>query len=302
MRLIRYDDWSTGALIGDDTFVDVTDLVGGRDWAPMIASWAEVGPSISERIGRGSRASLGEISLKAPLVAPRARIFALGSNFPDHAAAAKSVILGREVTEAEVLTEREQNLPPWGFTVIPETVIGDGGTVVAPPGTSMLDYEVEVCAILASGGRHIHPDGLRIWGYTGWNDLGVRDHYFGRGPAHDRGILIWALQKNFMGANACGPAMVVDEPYDPGKVRMITRVNGQTRQDGSSKNMIWSFGDTAAHLSDYLELLPGDALVSGTPAGTAVESGRDGPYLRPGDRVEVEVEGAGVLTTLVGAR
>ena len=54
-------------------------------------------------------------------------------------------------------------------------------------------------------------------------------------------------------------------------------------------------------VSDYLELLPGDALVSGTPAGCAIEDGPGGPYLRPGDRVEVEIEGVGVLTTLVGA-
>jgi 2-keto-4-pentenoate hydratase/2-oxohepta-3-ene-1,7-dioic acid hydratase in catechol pathway len=288
-------------MVDDEHFVDVTELVGSQDWSPMIAAWDEVGTMIAERTGYGRPARLDEVLPRPALVSPRARVFALGSNFPDHAAAAKSVILGREVTEAEVLAERDQNLPPWGFTVIPETVIADGGTVVAPPGTEMLDYEVEVCAVLAAGGRHIDPAELRLWGYTAWNDLGVRDHYFGRGPAHDRGILTWCLQKNFMGSNACGPWMVVDEPYDPGKVRVSTRVNGEPRQDSSTAEMIWSFGDTAAHLSAYLDLLPGDAIVSGTPAGTAVESGPDGPYLRPGDRVEVEVEGVGVLTTLVGA-
>jgi 2-keto-4-pentenoate hydratase/2-oxohepta-3-ene-1,7-dioic acid hydratase in catechol pathway len=278
----------------------VTDLVGGTDWAPMIAAWTDVGSMFTERAEDGQPVALSEVTLRPALVAPRARIFALGSNFPDHAAAAKSMILKREVTEAEVLAEREQGLPPWGFVVVPETVIADGGTVIAPDGATMLDYEVEVCAVLADGGRGLAAGDVRIWGYTAWNDLGVRDHYFGRGTPIDRGILSWNLQKNFMGANACGPWMVVDEPHDPCKVRMASRVNGEQRQDGNSARMIWSFGDTAAHLSDYLELLPGDALVSGTPAGCAIESGPDGPYLRPGDRVEVEIEGVGVLTTMVG--
>lgn len=300
MRLIRFDDWSTGVMVDDLTFVDATDLVGGTDWAPMIAAWSDVGSMFAERVEHGTPAALTEVTLRPSLVAPRARIFALGSNFADHGAAAKTLILKREVTEAEVLAEREQGLPPWGFVVVPETVIPSGGTVVAPNGAIMLDYECEVCAVLATGGRGLRADEVRLWGYTAWNDLGVRDHYFGRGTRIDRGILSWNLQKNFMGANACGPWMVVDEPHDPGKVRMATRVNGETRQDGNSAHMMWSFADTAAHLSDYLELLPGDALVSGTPAGCAIESGPDGPYLRPGDRVEVEIEGVGVLTTLVG--
>lgn len=301
MRLIRFDDWSTGVMLDDATFVDATDLVGGTDWAPMIETWPQVRSMFTERAGNGTPVALSEVTPRPALVAPRARIFALGSNFPDHAAAAKSMILKREVTDAEVLAEREQGLPPWGFVVVPETVIPDGGTVVAPNGATMLDYECEVCAVLAAGGRGLASGDVQIWGYTAWNDLGVRDHYFGRGTPIDRGILSWNLQKNFTGANACRPWMVVDEPYDPGKVRMATRVNGETRQDSSTAEMIWSFGDTAAHLSDYLELLPGDALVSGTPAGTAIESGPDGPFLRPGDRVEVEIEGVGVLTTLVGA-
>jgi 5-carboxymethyl-2-hydroxymuconate isomerase len=95
--------------------------------------------------------------------------------------------------------------------------------------------------------------------------------------------------------------MVVDEPHDVGKLRMQTRVNGETRQDSTTAEMVYSFGDCVEHLSDYVELLPGDMLVSGTPAGTAIESGPDGPYLQPGDEVAVEIEGVGVLRTVVGA-
>ncbi|MBA3741964.1 fumarylacetoacetate hydrolase family protein [Sporichthya sp.] len=299
MKLVRFNDWSTGVLGRGDEVVDISDLAG-REWTAMIGAWDQVRDEVAARAAAGPAVPLSDVVLQPPLVSPHARIFALGSNFADHAAAAKSMILKREVTEAEVLAEHEAGLPPWGFVVVPETIIGDGGTVVAPRGATMLDYEVEVCAVLGAGGRDVTVEDVRIWGYTAWNDLGIRDHYFGRGEPIDRGILSWNLQKNFMGANACGPWVCVDEPYDVGNLAIGTRVNGEVRQQSSTKNMIWSFAETAAHLSGYIELLPGDGFVSGTPAGTAIESGPDGPFLRPGDRVEIEVEGVGVLTTLVG--
>jgi 2-keto-4-pentenoate hydratase/2-oxohepta-3-ene-1,7-dioic acid hydratase in catechol pathway len=301
MKLIRYDDWRTGIMVGTSRFVDATDIVGSSSWLPMIDDWVVVRPDFERRAQDAPAGELSDVTIRPAVVSPHARVFALGSNFADHGAAAKSVILKREVTEAEVLAERTANLPPWGFLVVPETIVGDGYTVIPPRGATMLDYEVEVCAVLGAGGRYLDSDAVKLWGFTAWNDLGLRDHYFGKGTPIDRGILSWNLQKNFMGSNACGPWMVVDEEYDVGNLRMTTRVNGELRQSSSTSKMMWSFADTAAHLSEYLELVPGDALVSGTPAGTAIESGEDGPFLREGDRVEVEIEGVGVLTTMVGA-
>jgi 2-keto-4-pentenoate hydratase/2-oxohepta-3-ene-1,7-dioic acid hydratase in catechol pathway len=273
----------------------------------MIAAWQDVREPLAHMAEQGAAGRNGitlrrldEVRLLPPLPSPQARIFALGANFADHAANAKSVLLGRKVTQEEVLAEPGQGLPPWGFIVLPQTVVGSGATLIPPRGATMVDYEAEVAVVLRSGGRHLSPDDLDVWGFTAFNDFSLRDHYFGRGTAVDRGILVWGLSKNFETANACGPWMVVDEPYDVGKLQMCCRVNGQVRQDSSTAEMVYSFGATAEHISDYVELASGDMLTSGTPAGTAIESGVDGPYLNAGDEVEVEVEGVGVLRTVVG--
>jgi 2-keto-4-pentenoate hydratase/2-oxohepta-3-ene-1,7-dioic acid hydratase in catechol pathway len=93
--------------------------------------------------------------------------------------------------------------------------------------------------------------------------------------------------------------LVVDERLDPSKLHFTLRVNGEKRQDGTTADMIYSFAEAFAHISQYLELTPGDMVVSGTAAGTAAESGVDGPFLKNGDIVEVEVDGLGILRNRV---
>jgi 2-keto-4-pentenoate hydratase/2-oxohepta-3-ene-1,7-dioic acid hydratase in catechol pathway len=317
MRIARFGDWSTGIVVSGDRIVDVAaslpalaarapepaavlrPLLTGpaaTDWTPLIESWeAARGPLrlLEQRAERGESDvvtyPLAEVALLPPITSPHATVFSAGANFADHAATAKSLILGRTITEDEVSAEPGQGLPPWGFIVLPRTIAAPGAPLVPPPGVTMLDYEAEVAVILRSGGRDLDPDALPVWGFTAWNDVSVRDHIFGVGPALDRGILVWAISKNFDGANPCGPWAVVDEDYDVADLHMVTRVNGEVRQDSSTEKMVYTFGAIAAHLSAYVTLRPGDMLVSGTPAGTAVESGPDGPYLRPGDEVEITI-------------
>jgi 2-keto-4-pentenoate hydratase/2-oxohepta-3-ene-1,7-dioic acid hydratase in catechol pathway len=89
--------------------------------------------------------------------------------------------------------------------------------------------------------------------------------------------------------------VVVDEPWPAAGLRIRCRVNGEVRQDATTADMTYAFGAIAAHISSYSPRGAGDLIISGTPAGTAMESGADGPFLRDGDVVEVEVDGAGVL-------
>ncbi|MEO7405255.1 MAG: fumarylacetoacetate hydrolase family protein, partial [Burkholderiales bacterium] len=108
--------------------------------------------------------------------------------------------------------------------------------------------------------------------------------------------------KNFDTGNAIGPWIVIDEPHDPMKVRVQTRVNGVTRQDWSTTEMMYSFAETAVFISKYLRLGAGDIIWSGTGHGTAAEYGKDGDrWVKPGDKLEVEVEGVGVLRNNVVA-
>ena len=327
MRLVRFNDWRTGVMVSDDTFVDIAESIDGlrthdqpaaeilsplftgenkRDWTALIEQWDAARGPLSTLVSLAGAAdgvvtrAFADVDLLPPLPSPRPRVFAIGANFADHGSRSKTKLLGRTVTEEEILAERAAGLPPWGFIAVPGTITGSGGTVYAPRGVTMLDYEAEVAVVLRRGGRELSAGELEIWGYTGWNDMSIRDHFFGRGTAIDRGILIWTLAKNFEGSNPCGTWLCVDEPHDVGNLRMQSRVNGETRQDSTTAKMIWSFGDTAAHISDYIPLLPGDMIVSGTPAGPMIEQGEDGIYLQAGDEVEIEIEGAGILRTTVG--
>jgi 2-keto-4-pentenoate hydratase/2-oxohepta-3-ene-1,7-dioic acid hydratase in catechol pathway len=109
----------------------------------------------------------------------------------------------------------------------------------------------------------------------------------------------WTLQKNFDGGSSAGPWVAAGGEEDAGALAITLRVNGELRQSGSTAEMIFSFAEAAAHLSRFVTLRPGDVIASGTPAGTALERGPDGPYLRPGDEVELHVGSLGLLRNRV---
>jgi 2-keto-4-pentenoate hydratase/2-oxohepta-3-ene-1,7-dioic acid hydratase in catechol pathway len=313
MKLARFDDDRFGVLLADDRVVDVAasvpaypeadeemrQLTGGDayvDWIPLIEAWDRIGPALTGLVewassdGRAVLKDVGAIRFRAPLPTRHARIFALGANFAKHVEEGLRA-LGREGPD-KPLSEQ----PLTGFHALPETTIGPEDEFTAPAGAECIDYEAEAAVVLASGGRDLSNNGIRIWGYTGWNDLSIRDLYVGRGltTVDQGGVLTWALQKNWDGGNSCGVFMVVGEG-DPSALRLVSRVNGEVRQNGSTSDMVRTFGEGAEYLSRFLTLKPGDMILSGTPNGTAVEQGPEGPYLEPGDVIEVEAGDAGVL-------
>jgi 2-keto-4-pentenoate hydratase/2-oxohepta-3-ene-1,7-dioic acid hydratase in catechol pathway len=222
----------------------------------------------------------------------------MGGNFPMHTAATVDK-LQMKISDS-VKSGAKEDTPPWGFYVIPGTIVGPERDVTPPTGTQKLDYEAEVGVVLT--GAPPQPGGeLPIWGYTAWNDFSIRDPAFGLSKV-DHGPLTWSLQKNFATANACGPCMVVDLPMPEDGLRIVCRVNGGVRQDGNTVDMKYSFAEIAAHIGEYLPLGAGDMILSGTPAGTGMEGGPDGPFLADGDVTEVEVNGTGTLRNRVVLR
>ena len=139
-------------------------------------------------------------------------------------------------------------------------------------------------------------DDFKAWAIGPWNDLSIRDPHFGIGPAIDRGVLMWVLQKNFETGNSFGPWIEVSDDIDLGDIDLCTTVNGEIRQKGTTSNLIYTFGELAEHLSRYITLRPGDIITSGTPLGTAIEAGSPDAFLKPGDVVEVSVTGVGTLS------
>jgi 2-keto-4-pentenoate hydratase/2-oxohepta-3-ene-1,7-dioic acid hydratase in catechol pathway len=280
-------------------------FVPGGSWRPLIEDWAALRDPMGELLeliegelqsgtGRLAAPPIGQADLAAPLADPHVRVFAAGGNFPSHAAA----MAGAMTLPGSVRDAPGDDVPPWGFYVIPGTIVGPGAVIRPPAATRYLDYEAEVGVILGAGGHPAGREEVHVWGFTSWNDFSIRDAALGLSKT-DHGPLTWSLTKNFRTGNSCGPAVVVDGEQTLAQVRIRCRVNGELRQDGVLADMQYSFSRMAAHIAEYAPLDAGDMILSGTPGGTAMERGLDGRYLDGGDVVEVEVDGVGPLRNQV---
>jgi fumarylacetoacetate (FAA) hydrolase len=170
----------------------------------------------------------------------------------------------------------------------PASVYGPEAVVPYPAGSSELDYELEVAAIVGAEGR--------IGGFTIFNDWSARDLQLaemrvGLGPAKG---------KDF--ATSLGPVVVTPDELGDLRLEMVARVNGEERSRGNLGDMYHSWDSIVAHAAQNTQLLPGDVLGSGTVGGGCILEHGDGRWLEPGDVVELEVEGIGVLRNVVGAR
>ena len=325
MRLVRFGQGQLGVVVGDDgdTVLDVkaslaalaaVDADGAAalravlpdhsaSWVAMIRRWDDVKgalQTIAERAAAGESGfvtiPLAEVALQPPTPDPAVRIFALGGNFPVHL---KDAVSGMVKEMPASISKPKEEQVPWGFTVLPGTLAPAGADVSPPAGVQKLDYEAEVGVVLRGPVEPGNPASVRLWGYMAVNDFSIRDHVMGL-SIEDHGPMQFGLTKNFDTGNACGPWLVVVD--GEAAVRDLTiecRINGELRQHASTAEMMWGFDEVAAHVSKYMRLDAGDMVFSGTPGGTAVESGIDGPYLQDGDVAEVEVTGAGVLRNRV---
>lgn len=184
---------------------------------------------------------------------------------------------------------------PTLFARFNSTLIGQGGEILVPTVSEQLDFEGELVAIVGKGGRHISKAAANahIAGWSIFNDASVRDYQF-KGAQ-------WTLGKNFDATGAFGPFFVTaDELPDGGSGLMLeTRLNGSVVQHASTSDLIFDTATLIAIISEAITLEPGDLIVTGTPAG--VGAVRKPPlWMKPGDIVEVEIEGIGVLTNPIG--
>jgi 2-keto-4-pentenoate hydratase/2-oxohepta-3-ene-1,7-dioic acid hydratase in catechol pathway len=214
----------------------------------------------------------------APIPRPRKDVFCLGQNYAAHAA-------------------ESGNPPPTApiyFTKPPTTVIGPGEAIPYPQGlTTRLDWEVELGVVIGLGGRDI-PEARaldHVFGYTVFNDISARDLQFRTSQ--------WFKGKSLDGSCPMGPVIVTaDEIPDPQRLRLQMSVNGVTKQDSNTGDMIFSVARIIADLSAGMTLEPGDCISTGTPQG--VGDGRKPPeYLKPGDVMDADVERIGVLRNAV---
>lgn len=216
----------------------------------------------------------------APIADP-SKLLCIGLNYRDHAAESGSPI----PTEPVV------------FSKFPQAIIGTDDAIVLPRVAHEVDYEAELVIVIGQRGKNIpRNQALRhIAGYTVGNDVSARDWQKGRPGGQ------WLLGKTPDTFAPIGPMLVTaDEIHEPQNLRIQLRLNGQTMQDSSTKELIFGVEELIAHISQLVTLQPGDLIFTGTPPG--VGAARKPPvFLKPGDQIEVEIEGLGVLRNSVVA-
>ncbi len=224
--------------------------------------------------------------LLAPVPLPHRNIFCVGKNYASHAREfAQSGFDAGGGRAVEIETH------PVVFTKPPSSVIGPHA--IAPLHahlTASVDYEAELAVIIGRGGRDIPAARAHehVFGYTILNDITARDR--------QRDHRQWFLGKGLDGFCPMGPWITTADEVDAADLRIQCWVNGELRQDASTRDLIFDIPTLIATLSAGLTLLPGDIIATGTPAGVGI--GFDPPrFLTSGDRVRISIEGLGTLET-----
>ena len=182
--------------------------------------------------------------------------------------------------------------PPTDFVVfykLPNTVVGPHDDILLPPGSTTTDWEVELAAVIGRRARYLSsPEEALgcIAGFAVANDVSEREYQL------ERSLGQWSKGKSFETFNPLGPWLVpAAEVGDGSGLRLHSAVNGETRQDSTTSDLIFSVAEIIHRLSQFTVLEPGDLINTGTPEGVGL-SGRF-PYLHAGDTVEVGIEGLG---------
>jgi 2-keto-4-pentenoate hydratase/2-oxohepta-3-ene-1,7-dioic acid hydratase in catechol pathway len=213
----------------------------------------------------GERIPLKELKLLAPTIP--SKIVCIGKNFADHAAE-----IGEEVTEEPLI-----------FFKPSSAIIGHGDAIVIPPQSKQVELEAELCLVIGKLAKNVSVDKAMeyLWGVTIANDVTARDLQFGDGQ--------WARSKAFDTFCPLGPW--VETEFVPDSQVIESRINGEVRQNVAISEMVHSIPNIISYVSKNMSLLPGDIILTGSPAGISV--------INAGDMIECEIEGIGILSNPV---
>ena len=230
---------------------------------------------VDEAAGLTPDLSLDEIRYEIPVPAPE-KIICVGVNFPDR---------NEEYKDGQAAPSN-----PSLFIRFPRSFTGHGQPLIRPPESPQLDYEGEIVIVIGKGGRRI-PEASAL------------DHIAALSLSNEGTIRDWVRHakfnvtqgKNFDRTGSIGPWLVpFTDEAQLADIKLETRVNGEVRQQDRTSRMIFSFRKIINYVSTFTTLVPGDVIVTGTPTGAGARF--DPPiWLKPGDIVEVEVEGIGTL-------
>jgi 2-keto-4-pentenoate hydratase/2-oxohepta-3-ene-1,7-dioic acid hydratase in catechol pathway len=261
-----------GAVVGQD----IVELVG--DGLPstiigLIEGWPHFKDK-AEKLARGgkTRHPLRDVHLLAPVPRPQ-KILAIGLNYADH------------IEETGAATPERQI---W-FSKLPSAVNGPYDPIQMPKASNAIDYEAELVFVIGKRCRHVTKEKAPdvIFGYAAGNDVSVRDWQFHTAQ--------WIVGKSFDTHAPYGPWIVTaDEIGDPHALGIRCLVNGETRQNSNTKNLVFDCFDQISYLSRAMTLMPGDIVFTGTPGGVG-QSMKPPKLLKAGDTVRVEIDKIGAL-------
>jgi 2-keto-4-pentenoate hydratase/2-oxohepta-3-ene-1,7-dioic acid hydratase in catechol pathway len=275
MKLARFGEPGSerpGVLLDDGTRVDATAFVRdydeaffGGDGVRALAAWMKDKGASAPRVAAGARVG-------APLARP-SKIVCIGLNFRDHAA------------------ESNMDLPkePVMFFKSTTAMVGPNDPVMIPRGGTKLDWEVELAIVIGAKASYVDESRAleHVAGYALHNDYSERAFQLERGGQ-------WVKGKSADTFAPIGPFLATrDEIADPHALGMWLTVNGETRQKSSTANMIFNVPALVSYVSQFMTLLPGDVISTGTPAGVALGMKPAPVYLQPGDAVELGIDGLG---------
>lgn len=285
MKLITFikdGAYRPGAIVeraGREAIVDL--LAADAALPPSIRALLEAGPAALENAAAaaeraGDAIDIADVKLAAPIANPD-KILCIGLNYADHAA------------------ESGQPLPdyPIVFSKYSNTLIGSGDAIRLPKVTDQVDYEAELGFVIGKRARYVsEADALDyVAGYLNVNDVSARDYQTRTSQ--------WTLGKSFDTFAPMGPALVTaDAVPDPHNLAIRLWIGDETLQDSSTSQLIFSVPQLLAAISEVMTLAPGDIVSTGTPPG--VGAARKPPrWLKPGETVNMEIEGLGVLSNPV---
>ncbi len=283
MRILTFDRLgkpSLGVRIGDEV-IDLSRAAPQlpRDLVALIAAGPAALDVVKEAAKRpAERVALASIRHSLPIPRPD-KIVGIGLNYKTHTA------------EAGI---KEAPKFPGMYLRCPGSLVAHRQPILRPKLSDQLDYEGELLVIIGRGGHLIPPQNALdyVFGYSVFNDGSLRDYNM-IPLAVDSG-------KNFDATGGFGPEVVTADELPPGAhgLRLTTRINGRTMQDDNTRNMYWDVAHTVSLMSGIMTLQPGDLIATGTCGGVGAMQ-QPPRWLKPGDIVEVEIEGIGTLTNPV---
>lgn len=272
MKLLRY-------MAGDQIKPGILDKAGNiRDLSSIVSDIDAdaISPEGLAKIGKADAESLpkvdGQPTLAAPVANP-SKIVCIGLNYSDHAA------------EVGATPPSE----PIIFMKAPTAYNAPNGSIVKPPHSTKLDWEAELCVFIGSRASYVSEDEAleHVAGYATGNDVSEREFQQNRPGGQ------WTKGKSPDTFAPIGPWLVTkDEVVNPEKLRIWLKVNGDIMQDGSTDKLIFGIKKIVSFVSEYMTLLPGDVIMTGTPPGVGAGMSPQ-KWLNPGDIVEVGIEGLG---------